>query len=57
MDLLCDGLREALVSFLEASFPRAEHFKGTQSCTGLSVKRLMLLIGIDEGEDRLVDGE
>jgi len=53
MDLLCDRFREALGSFLEASFPsiskvpRAVRF----------VKRLMLLIGIDEGEDRLLDGK
>lgn len=45
MDLLCDGARGALGSFLEASFPGAEDFKGAPSCTGLLVKRLMLLIG------------
>lgn len=56
MDLLCDGARGALGSFLEASFPGAEDFKGAPSCTGLLVKRLMLLIGKKKGQDRSLDG-
>lgn len=54
MDLLCDGARGPLGSFLEASFSGAEYFKGAQSCTGLSVKRLMLLIG--RGRTRHITG-